>query len=423
MIHTGSYWQHDAKWCDQWRGTALPARIDFVIVGAGLSGLATAIELRNRHSSASIAVIEAERVGYGASGRSAGFLSPVAVPLWLLGAQSDAEQAWAAAKINADVHAKASWLVTNIPDCEMQQATLSMQSESTFADLALGEFSRLLAVAGLDHVKDNSGARRQSIAMKAYTMHPYKLVRGLAQHASRCGIYLREHSRVRRLQSVAAGVQITLDRDETLHAANVIVCTNAYTAGLDLGERIRAAALHTFMTATAAVTDHELVAANRSGDFVVEVNRAQVYHRTHNNRILYGGLDKLRTPAGGDFAVPEKYLQELRRCAQKSFPALPHLAIEQSWSGRFHATATGLPIIRRSQAIPNLTLNVGYGGTGVALTLICGKLAAAISDRGGFNDADDVRLWTLMQRTSIAPRDVVHSLARMIRRAAHPWID
>jgi glycine/D-amino acid oxidase-like deaminating enzyme len=418
----GSYWQHDANWKDQWRTTALPSQVDFVVVGAGLSGLTTAIELRNRHPSARIAVIEAERVGYGASGRSAGFLSPVAVPLWVLGAQRDASQAWAASRINAEVHTRATWLLATIHGCEIQKATLSMQSRSALGDLALSEFAHLLSAAGLHHLVSHRADVGHSIEMDAYTMHPYKLIQGLAQYASAQGIYIRERSRVRKFQPIAAGLRIHLDGSEILHATNVVVCTNAYTDSLDVGERVRAIALHTFMTATAPLEDREFNAAKGTSDFVVEVNRAQVYHRSHNNRILYGGLDKWRTPTGGDFVVPQRYLRELRQYAQKTFPMLPSLDVEHAWSGRFHATATGLPIIRRSSSIPNLTLNVGYGGTGVALALVFGKLAAAISDNGVFADSNDARLWTIMQHTVIAPRDVLNSAARLLRSAAQPWL-
>jgi glycine/D-amino acid oxidase-like deaminating enzyme len=100
-----SYWQRDAGWCDRRRGAGVPASVDFAVLGGGLAGLATAIRLREQEPGAAIVLLEAERVGYGASGRNAGFLSPLAAPVWFLGAERSPEQAWAAARINADVHA------------------------------------------------------------------------------------------------------------------------------------------------------------------------------------------------------------------------------------------------------------------------------------------------------------------------------
>ncbi|HEX5063542.1 MAG TPA: FAD-dependent oxidoreductase, partial [Kofleriaceae bacterium] len=102
---TGSYWQRDGGWCDRWIAAPLPAATDFVVLGGGFAGLMTAIRLREQNPTATVAVLEAERVGYGASGRNAGFLSPLAAPVWLLGAERSAEQAWGAARINGEVHA------------------------------------------------------------------------------------------------------------------------------------------------------------------------------------------------------------------------------------------------------------------------------------------------------------------------------
>src|SRR5688572_27271900 len=124
---TGSYWHRDARWSDRWIGLPIPGAVDFALLGGGLAGLTTAIRLRTQHPNASIVVFEAERVGFGASGRNAGFLSPLAAPVWLLGAERSTEQAWGAAKINAEVHAVARWIDEHIEDCELRPATLALQ--------------------------------------------------------------------------------------------------------------------------------------------------------------------------------------------------------------------------------------------------------------------------------------------------------
>ena len=108
----GSYWQRDAGWCDRWISAAIPRDVDFAVIGAGFAGLMTSIRLREQNPSAQIVVLEAERVGYGASGRNAGFLSPLAAPVWLLGAERSPEQAWGAARINHDDIGAASLRLT-----------------------------------------------------------------------------------------------------------------------------------------------------------------------------------------------------------------------------------------------------------------------------------------------------------------------
>ena len=397
-----SYWQRDAGWCDRWQGTPLPRSVDVAIIGGGLAGLMTAIRLREREPSASIAVLEAERVGFGASGRSAGFLSPLAAPAWLLGAERSPEQAWGAARINADVHAIARWLGEHVPEIELRPVTLRLEAAGRIGAGGLSEMARAVELVGLVHqLSTNRG--RLSLAMGAYTLHPYKLVRGLADHAIRAGVILRERARVRAID----GERVRFDGGD-LRARRIIVCTNAYTQSVGI-ERVRALVVHSFMTATAPL-DQALL---RDDEFTVEINAAQAYHRTHAGRIIFGGIDKLIAPAGDDFAVPEAVRAHLARLLATSVPgATPG----ETWAGVFHATATGLPIIRASTRNPALVLNVGYGGTGVALALACAPLAAAVAS----GDPPD-RLLSLIRDTRISARDALRTVGRIAGRLAQPW--
>lgn len=419
---TGSYWQRDAGWSDRWIGLPIPRDVDFAVLGGGFAGLATAIQLRVQHPGASIVVLEAERVGFGASGRNAGFLSPLAAPVWLLGAERSAEQAWGAATINAEVHAVARWIGDHVPDCELQPATLALQAQSRVSEHALREFVRAVAHVGLEHrvVESRAWPGCSALQMPAYTLHPYKLIRGLAEHADGCGVAIRERTPVREVEGLrAGGAHVHLANGTVVHANKVVACTNAYTSSIDLGERPSALVVHSFMAATAPVETNEL---ELDGDFTVEVNTAQAYHRVHGNRVIYGGIDKLRAPAGdGDFAVPPREQARLQECMAKSFSGVP-LAIEHAWSGRFHATATGLPIIRTSEQNHALVLNVGYGGTGVALALACARLAACVASNGTFSNLDDTRLLALMHSTRISVRDSLRAITRIARGVAMPWL-
>lgn len=92
--------------------------------------MSTAVRLRELHPNATIVVLESERVGAGASGRNAGFLSPLAAPIWLLAR----EHAWGATRINAEVHAIARWIREHLADCELEPAKLALQAQSRLSD-------------------------------------------------------------------------------------------------------------------------------------------------------------------------------------------------------------------------------------------------------------------------------------------------
>jgi glycine/D-amino acid oxidase-like deaminating enzyme len=417
---TGSYWQREARWSDRWVGVPVPSSVEFAVLGGGFAGLMTAIQLRLRHPTATIAVLEAERVGFGASGRNAGFLSPLAAPVWLLGAERSPEQAWGAAHLGAEVHALARWIGEHVPACELASATLALQAQSRISDRALRELVRAVALVGLAHRLAESRVRpgHAVLEMAAYTVHPYKLVCGLAGHADALGVRVHERTRATRVEGLrAGGARVHLEGGAVVEAAKVVACTNAYTSSLELGERPTALVVHAFMTATAPVDGHALV---RDGDFTVEINAAQAYHRMHEGRILYGGIDKLRAPEP-DFTVPPRERARLEAYMAASFAGVS-LTLEQAWSGRFHATPTGLPIIHTSEQNHALVLNVGYGGTGAALALVCARLAACVASNGTFSAEADTRLLALIHATRISVRDSVRVLGRIARDVAMPWL-
>lgn len=344
---TGSYWQREAGWCDRWQDGSLPSSADFAILGGGLAGLTTAIRLRELHPGAEVVLLEAERVGYGASGRNAGFLSPLAAPVWLLGARS-ADQAWAAARINAEVHDTARWLAGSIPESQIHPTNLSLEATGTLSEVGLGELARALDDVALAYRLSESRTRpgRLALEMDAYSVHPYRLVRGLAEHASRAGVRIHERARVRAVEAAHGGARVRLDGGAALFARKVIVCTNGYTSTLDVGERIRALVVHSFMLASVPLDRPVLGGIVRDGAFTVELNLDQAFHRLHDNRILFGGMDKVLAPPGDDFDAPASVQSRLVRLLRDSYPRLAGITAAQAWGGRFHATASGLPIIR-----------------------------------------------------------------------------
>lgn len=382
-----------------------PSRADFAILGGGLAGLTTAIRLRERHPGAEVVLFEAERVGYGASGRNAGFLSPLAAPVWLLGADRSGDQAWAAARINDEVHAAARWLADHVPSSELRPSNLRLASMGRLSEIGMREFARAIDHVGIDHRLTEE--RRLVVEMEAYTVHPYRLVRGLAEHAVRAGVRIRERARVQAIEKAHAGARVRLASGETLEARRVVVCTNGYTDALDVGERLRAMVVHSFMVATGPLD------IEHTDDFTVEVDLAQSFHRMHDNRVLFGGMDKVRTPPGGDFDVPAKVRAALEKQLRTSYPRIARLAVAEAWGGRFHATATGLPIIRASTTNRAVVLNVGYGGTGVVLTLACARLAAAVASDESFASSDDERMLSVIHGTRIGVRDSLRTLGRL----------
>ena len=387
-----SYWQRDLP--PRRRRSSLPSRVDAAVIGGGLAGLMTAIRLRER--GANVVVLEAEHVGFGASGRNAGFLTPLPAPVWLLGSR----HAWAALHLNREVHAIARWLGTL--DCELAPATLAMRGTNRLWESSVRELAEAVSRAGLEHRLLDSAVdpHRVVLSMDAYTLHPQKLVHALADHAERLGVQIVEGTRVRAIE----GTRLRL-ATATVDARTIVVCTNGYTGSLDVGERVRALTVHSFLAASAPL---ELL-PRRDGELTIEVaGLYQPYHRLHAQRLIFGGVDTMREPR----------LDGVRQqLAEAMSSSVPGARIADVWGGAFHATTTGLPIIRRSSKHPAIVLNVGYGGTGVALALTCARLVAGLV----LGTREDEGLLEAIDRTRISVRAALSTAGRIATRLARPW--
>lgn len=385
-----SYWQRDHVRPRARR--SLPARVDVVVIGGGFAGLTTAIRARER--GAAVAVLEAEHVGFGASGRNAGFVSPLPAPIWMLGAARSTEQRWAAAQLDREVAATTRWLAT-LGDTELAPATLALRGGSRLWDGSIDELAAATAVVGLPHRLRASliDPRRRVLELPAHTMHPVKLIHALADRAEHLGVAICERARVTAIEGSTVRVG-----GAALAADTVVVCTNGYTAGLALGERLRALTVHAFLAASAPLPHP----APRDGDLTIEVHGLyQPYHRLHGRRLVFGGVDTVLAPRRDE---------PVRRALSTAMAAhVPGATLAELWSGAFHATPTGLPILRRSAVNPAVVLNLGYGGTGVALSLACAGLAAGLATASLAEP--DARLLAAIADTRVPIRDGLAALA------------
>lgn len=407
----GSYWHREVQSQDRFCHAA-PGAADYVILGGGLSGLSTAIALRKRAPHASILLLEAKRVGYGASGRNAGLLSPVPAPIWLLGAELCAEHAWAAGHLNTRVFQVAEWIAAELPGAELATAQLHLVSRGRVANAALSEFSLAVTHTGIGHTLASRGPEAQCVTMDASTVQPYRLVLELARRATELGIRITEGAKVERVIGSTSHALVRLENGTTVTAGRVLVCTNAYTKRALGAVRLRAIPVHSFMAASKPITLEHGAPSHRT--FTVESNRAQAYYRSHKGRILYGAMDKLLVRPGSGDEVGQALQDKLAGHMRASMPSAD-VPLEQAWSGMFHATPTGLPVLRVSKGARSIVLNVGYGGTGVGFSLACASLAAALATGAGFLNDDDARFYQALQTPPVPLRSALLSGARILR--------
>ncbi len=373
-----SYYAATAPTVERHRPLAGRERADVCIVGAGFTGISAALHLAERGYS--VIVLEAERVGWGASGRNGGqvgsglresmnelerTLGPArTAELWAL-----CEEAKAIIADRIARHGIAcDWRAGNLLASTRERYVGWIEAEAEFCHRRLGYRGyRMLSRAEM----------REEVASDRYVggrmdaggghLHPLRFVLGMAAAATGAGARLFEGSRVERIRwglptevSTARGV---------VAAEHVVLAGNAYLGRLEPRIESRIMPILNYQLATEPLGERRARSLIRSGACVHSTKFVVDYYRcTADHRLLFGGGETYsHRPRDDPGAFVRRYLLRV-------FPQLADVRIDHAWSGRLAITMSRLPHVGR--VAPNGFFAHGFSGHGVVLTQIAGKLVA-----------------------------------------------
>jgi glycine/D-amino acid oxidase-like deaminating enzyme len=374
-----SYWHATAGDLTQRAALDGDTEADVAIVGGGLTGLWTAWYLLERDPALRIVVLEKEIAGFGASGRNGGWCSalfPRSTASLERAHGRDAALAMRRAMIGTidEVGSFSSaWDFDFARGGTVAYARSEVQKRAALADIAEAERY------GVDEVSwtDSAAAARAlgaAVDRNCASLHPAKLVRGLAAALEARGVAILEGTTV---TAVDAG-RVTTDRG-AVTADRVVVATEGYTATFPATHR-RILPLYSLMIATeplpAAFWDEIGIA---HGQTFTDYRHLLIYgQRTADDRFAFGGRgaryhwgSAIRT---GYDRVPRVF-EHLRRTLVDLFPAAAGAAVTHSWGGPlgvprdWHASVTYDPATRIGRA-------GGYVGDGLSTTNLAGRTLA-----------------------------------------------
>ena len=382
-------------------------RTDVAVIGGGFAGLSAAYHILGRRPGARVIVLEAERLGAGASGRTTGILSPgVGQDLGALVRRLGESRAKALylASLRAVDDVVALVAAERIP-CELEmtgQLVVAGRSRGGRARLAVlaGLLARLGLDVGLEVLDDNALARVIRLPgtppfvdagpaalrlPRAGTLHPMRLVSGLAERVIARGGSIAEGCRVTAVDD-GRPVRVELVGGVTVIADDVVVATAGYTPSLGL-LRGRILPMHLQVLVTAPLEGEALEALGWKGrEALLDARRIFSYARlTADDRIVFGGgLPRYRW--GGDTGDGPGAPEALDRLAvelRRTFGADVPLSVEGGWTGVIGYVLDALPVIQRMRGNPSVLHAVGWCGHGVALSIASGAWVAAILCDGG----------------------------------------
>ncbi|MFZ1470805.1 MAG: FAD-binding oxidoreductase [Paracoccaceae bacterium] len=349
---------------------------DLAVIGGGFAGLSTA--LHAAEAGLRVVLLEAQTIGWGASGRNAGFVVPNFAkvdPKAVLsrlgpdrGAALNRFVAESADLVFALIRRHA--IACDAVQSGWIQAAHSMAALARTADRvrqwqALGRPAQALDAAGLAALTGTRGYLGGWIDHSGGVLNPVGYARGLAAAATTAGAQLHEASAVTALTPEGAGWQVST-ATARIHAPRVVLATNAHAGGVIAGLARSFFPLQVFQVAT-----QPLPAAIRSrllpgGQGMADTRRNLFTFRFDaENRLISGGMHILGP--GADHRVPQAIHRRMTRMLE--LPDLPPLAY--AWSGMAAVMPDFLPVLM--DIAPGLIAGFACNGRGVGTTTRLGQ--------------------------------------------------
>ncbi|CAD7054714.1 FAD-binding oxidoreductase [Pseudorhizobium endolithicum] len=351
--------------------------VDIAIVGGGFTGLQAAFNLARR--GVSVLLLEACRVGDGASGRNGGqmgtgqrwwpeelehkigferskalFDMAEQAKRYLLDFASDQ-------KIEVD-YLPGQMNVAHKPGHEKEYRANAEIAAERYGYPHLSFMDRAETAERLGSSHYYCGVRDTGTGH----IHPLKLLVGLARAARAVGADIREMTRVTGISR--SGGKVVLETAQgTVTADRVLLATNGYVGKLEPVTAGHIMPIGSFIAATEPLDEHpgvlpggEAVADSR---FVV-----RYFRKSRDNRLLFGGREVYSSKN------PEDTANFIRKQIVEIYPGLKDVRITHAWGGYVGITLPRQPFVR--EVMPGVTSIGGYSGHGVMLSNFCGKLYA-----------------------------------------------
>jgi len=351
---------------------------DVCVIGAGFTGLSAALNLAELGMS--VVVLEAERVGYGASGRCGGLIGS--------GQRKDvleteemfdlarSQQLWKFAELaKKEIRSRVE---KHDIQCDLQKGQLegihkkryighAQQMADALTERYDYPFCRVLNAEESREMVATDTFHESLYDSEALTIHPLNYTLGLARAASEAGVRIFENSRVLSYSKTDPAVVTTATG--SVKSSFIVLACNGYLGNLEPRSAGKIMPINNFMIATEPLGEEgarEVI----SGRFGVHDTRFVVnyFRMSDDHRLLFGGGENYRP----DF--PKDIAKFVRPYMLKLFPQLKGTKIDYAWGGTLSVTVSRLPHLGRLE--PNVFFGQGYSGHGISTANFAGKVIA-----------------------------------------------
>ncbi len=373
-----SYYAETAAHLDRFPAAKGDLSCDVCVVGAGFTGMSTAYHLALRGYD--VIVLEAQRVGFGASGRNGGQVSmgqrrdqedleamlgdTQALQMWEIGAQ--------AVDLVRDLCSKDE-VRTKFHDGIVHTVHRKRDHphNSSYVDHMATKYGydklSLLEPEECRHLVNSPAYHGGTLDMGGGHVNPLELVLGLARLAVAAGVRIFEQSKVTNIvegdpaQVKTPGAQVS--------ARFVVLGCNGYLGNLQSNVAKRVMPINNFIVSTAPMDPAQQEDIIRNNYAVADSKFVVNYFRfSDDHRLLFGGTESY------GYRFPNDIAGAVRRPLIEIFPQLKSIEIAHAWGGTLAITMNRLPHFARIGG--NILTMSGFSGAGVALATLSGQIAA-----------------------------------------------
>ncbi|MCT4610255.1 MAG: FAD-binding oxidoreductase [Pelagimonas sp.] len=349
---------------------------DVCVIGGGFMGLSTALHLAQRGYD--VVLLEAQRLGFGASGRNGG----------QVGQGQRLDQDELETMLGKD-HARALWHLANqsvdlVRDLSAQvgvpfhDGVLHADHRARYVPHSRDYAAKLNQDYGYDrirfvdrdecrHLVNSEAYHGGTLDMGAGHVHPLQFALGLAQLADQAGVRIREQSKVTRIDE-GDPTQVHTE-DGTVKARHVVLGCNGYLGRLNRRVADRVMPINNYIVATAPLGPDQQESLIRNNIAVADSKFVVNYFRfSEDHRLLFGGTESYR------YKFPKDIAGKVRKPLSEIFPQLKDIGIDYAWGGTLGITMNRMPHIERLSG--NILSLSGFSGHGVAMATLSGQIAA-----------------------------------------------
>jgi gamma-glutamylputrescine oxidase len=372
-----SYWQDTV-------GLTLELDADITIIGGGLAGLSTAYWLNKKDPNLSIIVVEKGKLGHGASGRNAGFITCGSTEHFSRMAsaygENKAEGIWKFTEYNHRLMVEEFGKEALTEDCEYRNSGSWTLAATEHEVVVTKDTVAALQERGINvEWKDEIFAGAEGFYGGAFyaddgEIHPLKYLWKLAL-ATSTNVDVLENSEVFKVTEEEGGLIVRTNKKKIKTNA-IVVCTNAWSSQL-----------FSWFQDKVVPTRGQIIVTEPVARFLAPSYCSFVldyFRQLKDGRVLIGGFRNadVEKEVGYSDEINPIINEKLEKFLDNHFPILRRKRIDYRWSGVMGFCTDGYPMVGSLPEDPRIFYNIGFTAHGLGFTFATGELTAKLMLEG-----------------------------------------